>query len=148
MRFLPNSVTVFFPLMRSINSDENDTECSENNTECGECSLDPVSEEEKSCVALMIFAFNPSESCSSRKTDYSNGIKIKDENSKKDEMDVDNNGNDNDNENDKFGVLNILSTGNFDFEKLEEATIMAKKSSVVLQEFVRRIVRDKLNLEE
>jgi hypothetical protein len=30
---------------------------------------------------------------------------------------------------------------------LEEATIMAKKSSVVLQEFVRRIVRDKLNLE-
>ena len=153
MRFLPNSVTVFFPMIRSINSSENDMECSENNLGCGECSLDPVSEEEKSSVALMTFTFNPSESCSSRKTDFSDGNKIKNENSKKDEMDIDRNGNgngngnENENENEKFGVLNMLTTGNFDLENLDNAITMARKSSVILQEFVRRIVRDKLNTE-
>ena len=149
MRFLPNSVTVFFPMIRSINRNENDMECSENNLGCGECSLDPVSEEEKSSVALMTFTFNPSESCSSRKTDFSNGNKTKKENSKKDEMDVESNENrnDNENENEKFGVLNMLTTGNFDEENLDNAITMARKSSVILQEFVRRIVRDKLNIE-
>lgn len=149
MRFLPNSVTVFFPMIRSINRNENDMECSENNLGCGECSLDPVSEEEKSSVALMTFTFNPSESCSSRKTDFSNGNKTKQENSKKDEMDVESNENrnDNENENEKFGVLNMLTTGNFDEENLDNAITMARKSSVILQEFVRRIVRDKLNIE-
>ena len=138
-------------MIRSVNSNENDMECSENYLGCGECSLDPVSEEEKSSVALMTFTFNPSESCSSRKTDFSNGNRIKNENSKKDEMDVESNKNEdkneNENENEKFGVLNMITTGNFDLINLDNAITMARKSSVILQEFVRRIVRDKLNTE-
>ena len=50
MKFLPISVTVFYN-QKNIDIEE-------------ECSLDPISEEEKSAECSLIFTLNPMEACS------------------------------------------------------------------------------------
>jgi hypothetical protein len=142
MKFLPNSITVFYPFTNS----ENDAE--KNTLESGECSLDPTSEEEKSSKVSIIFTINPSEPYSMKKT--KNHADMNEEN--EDENKKKNNQNNKiesscESENGKFGIINMMTFGNFEIENFEESINLAKKSSLVLQEFVRRIVHDKMKIE-
>jgi endo-1,4-beta-mannosidase len=142
MKFLPNSITVFYPFTNS----ENDAE--ENNLERGECSLDPTSEEEKSSKVSIVFTINPSEPFSMKKT--KNHADMNEENedeSKKKNNQNNKNESSSESENGKFGIINMMTFGNFGIENFEESINLAKKSSLVLQEFVRRIVHDKMKIE-
>jgi RNA polymerase-binding transcription factor DksA len=146
MKFLPNSITVFYPFTNS----EDDTE--KNVLECGECSLDPTSEEEKSSKVSIIFTINPSEPYSMKKT--KNHADMNEENEeerkkKKNQNNKNESANESENkiENGKFGIINMMTFGNFEIENLEESINLAKKSSLVLQEFVRRIIHDKMKIE-
>lgn len=146
MRFLPNSITVFYPFTNS----ENDTE--KNVLECGECSLDPTSEEEKNSKVTIIFTINPSESYSMKKTKNHADMEVENEEERKTKNNQNNrnnikNENSIENENEKFGIINMITYGNFEVEQLEESINVAKKSSLVLQEFVRRMIQDKMKIE-
>ena len=66
---------------------------------------------------------------------------------------TDNNGNTTANEignenngNEKYGIIHVLGTGNFDKNSFEDAVVLAKKSSFIIQEFVRRILNDKIEV--
>ena len=136
MKFLPNAVTVFFKQIDNETSHKPEDE---------ECSLDPICEEEISAECSMTFTLNPSESFEFQKK--SNNIIINntdnDLNFKKDEKKAV----ETEIENEKYGIINMLCTGSFSLQQLESATNLVKKSSFVLQEFVRRIVHEKLKLD-
>ena len=141
MKFLPNSITVFYPFTNS----ENDTE--KNVLECGECSLDPTSEEEKNSKVTIIFTINPSESYSMKKTKNHADMEVENEEERKKKNNQSNKNSNNENENEKFSIINMITYGNFEIEQLEETINVAKKSSLVLQEFVRRLIQDKMKIE-
>jgi hypothetical protein len=141
MKFLPNSITVFYPFTNS----ENDTE--KNVLECGECCLDPTSEEEKNSKVTIIFTINPSESYSMKKTKNHADMEVENEEERKKINNQNNKNSNKENENEKFGIINMITYGNFEIEQLEESINVAKKSSHVLQEFVRRMIQDKMKIE-
>ena len=134
MSFLPISVTIFFSQNNGNNSDTK------------ECSIDPNSEEEKSAECSLIFTINPSESFEIQKK--TNKMIINENGDA-----TDNNGNTTTNEignenngNEKYGIIHVLGTGNFDKNSFEDAVVLAKKSSFIIQEFVRRILNDKIEV--
>ena len=128
MRFLPNSISVFY---KQIYDKDSKNE---------ECSLDPTSEEEKSAECSMIFTFNPSEAFDFQKK------------TKKTFLTVNDGGTDNtietekETEKEKFGIINMLCTGSFSLQQLDDSLNLAKKSSLVLQEFVRKFVQNEYDL--
>lgn len=131
MYFLPNSVTIIFPRNKSENSDV---------LESGPSTLDPVNEEEKECESQLVFTINPCESLSQKLSD-TNDVK---ENGSASDIENKNGG---ENENEKFGIIHLLTIGQINLDQLQESVNLAKKSSSIIHEFLRRIVHDKLHLD-
>ena len=136
MKFLPISVTVFYN-QKNIDIEE-------------ECSLDPISEEEKSAECSLVFTLNPMEACSFWNEKNNNLNLIQNNNS--DKNDDNNSGNNNsnsnndENNNEKYGIICMLGTGSYSLLQLEIGLKLAKSSTFILQQFIRRIVSDKLKL--
>ena len=127
MRFLPNSITVFY---KQINNKDLRNE---------ECSLDPTSEEEKSAECSMIFTFNPSEAIDFKKHAKKPFLIANDGDIEKSI--------DTEKEKEKFGIINMLCTGSFSLQQLDDSLNSAKKSSLVLHEFVRKLVQNEYDLQ-
>ena len=129
MRFLPNSITVFY---KQINNKDLRNE---------ECSLDPTSEEEKSAECSMIFTFNPSEAIDFKKHSKKPFLIANDGDIEK-SIDTEK-----EKEKEKFGIINMLCTGSFSLQQLDESLNSAKRSSLVLHEFVRKLVQNDFDLQ-
>ena len=133
MKFLPISVTVFYN-QKNIDIEE-------------ECSLDPISEEEKSAECSLVFTLNPMEACSFG-NEKNNLNLIQNDNSNKNDDKLNNNSdsNNDENNNEKYGIICMLGTGSYSLLQLEIGLKLAKSSTFILQQFIRRIVSDKLKL--
>lgn len=133
MKFLPISVTVFYN-QKNIDIEE-------------ECSLDPISEEEKSAECSLVFTLNPMEACSfGNEKNNLNLIQNNNSNKNDDKLNNNSDSNNDENNNEKYGIICMLGTGSYSLLQLEIGLKLAKSSTFILQQFIRRIVSDKLKL--
>lgn len=140
MKYIPNSITLYYTDNNDIgkynnnNNDSNNNSNNNNNSNdnsSSECLLDPIAIEENNSMSLFVYTVNPSISFIEN-----NSINNKNNNEKKDDN----------NDNNRYGIINMHTYGNITVEQLNNSILIAKKSSNILHEFLRKIISNKLDI--